>query len=110
MNKTVLVFILTALFAFISNPKRREHQFEVKESLLQSSNQIPETMGEAVGKGLGLILGKSVLGFFLDNASYNNYWLFSTLTVTKGQKTRWLSIGILGQVIVIEDLKELLTE
>ena len=55
-------------------------------------------MGEAVGKGLGLILGS----FFFDNASYNN--TFSTLTVTK-VKNKMAEHRILYQVIVIEDLK-----
>ena len=118
------LFILILMGFVITNPQPQTHKSFVSHALQKGTfeqTKEPTSLAEGIGMGLGLVLGSTLLEIILEQAEYQNFFLFSILSVPQrsshldSSRKRSskkdsplegaLSLGILGQIILLVDPK-----
>lgn len=105
MNKTQITLIITGfiiLALMATNPSIEDHREGVKkiykEKLTELNKDKKDDLATQIGTGIGMLIGD---GFIDKIVSRENYLLFSLTKVPTGQyQTKYIGIGILGQVFV----------
>lgn len=100
------IIAMLALFLFLSNPNKEDHQRAIQEQIAaaleqQFSSDDPLSQGMAI---LGNILVRKITEPVIDNLlTYHNYVFFSTTTIRWNGKEHKASYGMLGHVFTINE-------
>ncbi len=100
--KNLSFVVLIMIFLGISNPEREAHINTLKNELFKDQTH-SEDMVEAIGQGFARVLGGNLLGLLLEGAEYRDYLCFSLLVIERKGDDSLLTMGVLGQVIVLFD-------
>ena len=109
--KNSIILLLSVIILAISNPKRETHVDTVKREFLKESEARKNQRGErgaagameALGQGLALALGGSVMELLLEGAEYRDWVVGSALVIERRGDNKVLTVGALGQVFVLSD-------
>ena len=110
MNKALvtLAFLITLMAASV--PSREEHINELEAHFVRDLQRElqPKSGVEMIGAGFASLLGGGVLKALLKVARFQSYVALSTLSIPPrgAQRGELLSVGVLGQVIIIKDLDQ----
>jgi hypothetical protein len=100
--KNLSFVVLIMIFLGISNPERGAHINTLKNELFKDQTHSKDMVG-AIGQGFARALGGNLLGLLLEGAEYRNYLCFSVLVIERKGDDSLLTMGVLGQVIVLFD-------
>lgn len=96
----IIVLIVAAVAAYLTNPSNDQH----REASKQRINQLMQTsMGKdnPVFGSIGATVGTMLAGPVLDNViNSNNYYLFSTTTLTWNGVTNAVGTGVFGRIFL----------
>lgn len=110
MNKTLRILAFLIILMALTVPTREDHIHQIEDRFNQELQQKldPKTGVQMIGVGIASMLGGGVLKALLKVANYNHYVVLSIMTIpSKSKKGRnVLSIGVLGQVLVMSDLEK----
>jgi len=98
----VIVLLAAAVAAYLTNPKPDQHREVAKQRINQL---MQESMSEAhpLLGSIGAAVGKTLLSPMLDNiVNSNNYYLFSTTTLTWNGVKHVVGTGAFGRVFLGE--------
>lgn len=99
-----VIFVIIAVFAFITNPSEKQHIEYAYEALksqgIENTGINPDYL--VIGEGL---LGKENMNDFLKRfIKRNNYFLFSLTELEFSDEPRIVAIGAFGKIWTISDL------
>ncbi len=113
--RTIIVVIIVAFIAVLTNPGAATHKEEVKNKVHQLlETKIEKDKGngiEKAAKSVGLFLGKTISNEIVDNAiTTENYGLFSTSYYKENGEKKVVAIGAFGNVFFTSHLEQVINE
>jgi hypothetical protein len=104
MFKNLIILLLSSVILASTTPSKDKHIDVIKEELLKElrSDLKPKSSADFFGVGVASMIGEGVITTLLKGTNHQSYFLYSTLTDHKGAI---ISVGALGQVFVLRELK-----
>src|SRR5690606_30899115 len=103
-GRLIVLIALTTLFIY-TNPSEKMHLDFVKEIIHKENSKKP-SFGGAIERLLEIGLGDERYNSILkDVVKRKNFVFFSLTEITTKEKSETVAIGLLGNVIALEDVK-----
>jgi len=102
MKTSLILIFIIALILVGTNPGLEEHRSAVSRKALEAAGTDD---GQNEWQRLGSEIGKKIGGALIERmVERNNFILFSLGRITFGEKSKVVSVGVLGNVIVLKDM------
>ena len=106
-NKWLIALGIILAVAFFSNPKDEAH-FRAVRKIFSKNFDVPQNKSEMAGA----MLGRSLVGPMMDRMIENmvevdNYLLFSLSKISTSKGSKYIALGLFGQIIFNPKLKDL---
>jgi len=103
----ILIAVIAIALAILTNPKEADHKAAAKKYIDDILQEQITNETDDEWQALGLLFGKAVSGFIIENIiTSENYIIFSTTHYKFQGEDKTIGFGLFGKVFITNKIKE----